>query len=134
MEWYKDGMYPEWQLRGTNFSPKKLKIHFPKLILSNYNEKTEIATRGRFKGKEYGYGSANIVVANDVLNKFDWLLDFILENSAKVRELGVEDEIIWIYWYGIQGNMEIDKNLIKKLASTGLNMAMNYIYIDPENE
>ena len=103
-------------------------------ITINYNEKTEIATRGRFKGKEYGYGSTNIVVANDVLNKFDWLLDFILENSAKVRELGVEDEIIWIYWYGIQGNMEIDKNLIKKLASTGLNMAMNYIYIDPENE
>ena len=134
MEWYKDGMYPEWHLDGTNFSPKKLQSLFPELILRNSKEKTDIATRGRLKGKEFGYGSTNIVVSNEIINKFDWLLDFILENSSQVRELGIEEEIIWIYLYGIQGNMEMDKNLIRKLSMTELNMVMNYIYIDPVNE
>lgn len=134
MEWYKDGMYPEWHLSGTNFSPKKLLKLFPKLILSNSHEKTDIAKRGRFKGSEYGYGSTLIVVDESITYKFDWLLDFIIDNSNEIRSLGVEDEIIWIYWYGIQGNMEMDKKIIKKLASTNLDMAMNYIYIDAENE
>jgi len=134
MEWYKDGMYPEWHLDGTNFSPKKLQSLFPELILRNSKEKTDIATRGRFKGSEYGYGSTQIVVDDSITDKFDWLLNFIIENSNRIRNLGVEDEIIWIYWYGIQGNMEMDKEIIKKLSETNLDMAMNYIYIDSENE
>ena len=134
MEWYKDGMYPEWHLSGTNFSPKKLQRLYPKLILTNSNEKTDIAKRGRYKGSEYGYGSTQIVVDDSIINKFDWLLNFIINDSKSIRSLGVEHEIIWIYWYGLQGNMEMDKNIIKKLASTDLDMAMNYIYIDTENE
>ena len=134
MEWYKDGMYPEWHLSGTNFSPKKLQKLFSQLILSNSNEKTDFANRGRFIGGEYGYGSTQIVVDDGIIYKFDWLLNFIIENSNSIRNLGVEDEIIWIYWYGIQGNMEMDKNIIKKLAMTDLDMAMNYIYIETENE
>jgi len=134
MEWYKDGMYPEWHLDGTNFSPKKLQSLFPELILRNSKEKTDIATRGRFKGSECGYGSTQIVVDDSITDKFDWLLNFIIENSNRIRNLGVEDEIIWIYWYGIQGNMEMDKEIIKKLSETNLDMAMNYIYIDSENE
>ena len=134
MEWYKDGMYPEWHLSGINFSPKKLQKLFPNLILSNSKEKTDIAERGRFKGSEYSYGSTQIVVDEGITYKFDWLLNFIIDNSNKIRNLGVDDEIIWIYWFGIQGNMEMDKEIIKKLASTNLDMAMNYIYIDSENE
>jgi len=134
MDWYKDGMYPEWHLSGTNFSPKKLQKLFPNLILSNSNENTDIAKKGRFKEREYGYGSTQILVDETITNKFDWLLNFIIDNSKEIRNLGVEDEIIWIYWFGVQGNMEMNKEIIKKLALTNLDMAMNYIYIDNENE
>ena len=71
MEWYKDGMYPEWHLSGKDFSPKQLKTLYPKLILSNSNEKTDVAIRGRNKGKEYGYGSTQIVVDNNITYRFD---------------------------------------------------------------
>lgn len=74
------------------------------------------------------------MVDDSITDKFDWLLNFIIENSNRIRNLGVEDEIIWIYSYGIQGNMEMDKEIIKKLSETNLDMAMNYIYIDSENE
>jgi len=74
------------------------------------------------------------VVDDSITDKFDWLLNFIIENSNRIRNLGVEDEIIWIYSFGIQGNMEMDKEIIKKLSETNLDMAMNYIYIDSENE
>ena len=132
MEWYKDGMYPEWHLSGTKFSPQRLKNLFPELILSNSNERTDKRVRGGFKGKEYGFGSTQVVVNDNVTHKLDWLLNFILKNAHEVRGLGVEDEIIWIYCYGIQGNMEMSKELIQKLASTNLDMAMDYIYIDPD--
>lgn len=130
MDWYKDGLYPEWHLQGNNFSPKKLQSLYPTLILGNSNEKEEIATWGRNKGKQYGYGSTSIVVAESITYKLDWLLDFILENSVAIKELGAEEQIIWIYWYGIQGNMEINKELLYKLSETKLDLAMDYIYID----
>lgn len=129
MEWYKEGMYPEWHLSGTNFSPKKLKTLFPELILRNSNERTDIVKRGRFTGSKYGYGSTQIMVDDSITYKLDWLLNFIIDNSKRIRCLGVEYEIIWIYWYGIQGNMEMNKETIQKLALTNLDMAMNYIYI-----
>lgn len=39
MEWYKDGMYPEWHISGEDFSPKELLHHFPFLILGRTHEK-----------------------------------------------------------------------------------------------
>ena len=76
------------------------------------------------------YGSTVIVVDDTVMNKLDWLLDFILENGQKIRDLGVNDEILWLIWWGIQGNMELDNHLLTKIAKTGLNMNMNYYYIN----
>jgi len=130
MEWYKDGLYPEWHVSGKDFSPKELQAKFPNLLLGPTNEKDDIVIRGPGRGKEYGYGSTVIVVDDKIVYKFNWLLDFILENGDLIRKMGVDDEIIWIVWWGIQGNMELDKNLISKLAKTGLNMAMDYYYID----
>jgi hypothetical protein len=129
LEWYKDGVYPEWHISGEEFSPKELLHHFPFLILGRTHEKTDIGKLGPLKGKEYGYGRTVIVVDDSIIFKLDWLLDFILENGQKIRELGVKDEILWIIWWGMQGNMELDKSLLSKIAKTGLNMNMNYYYI-----
>jgi hypothetical protein len=130
MEWYKDGMYPEWHISGEDFSPKELLHHFPFLILGRTHEKTDIGKLGPSKGKEYGYGSTVIVVDDSIIFKLDWLLDFILENGQKIRNLGVKEELLWLVWWGIQGNMELDKKLLTKIAKTELNMAMNYYYIN----
>lgn len=132
MEWYKDGLYPEWHISGDNFSPKELLDQFPFLILGSTHEKSDIGKIGRFKGKEHGYGSTVIVVEDNIIYKLDWLLDFILENGQKIRNLGVKEELLWLVWWGIQGNMELDKSLLEKIAKTGLNMNMNYYYIDGE--
>lgn len=134
MDWYKDGMYPEWHLRGDNFSPKKLLQCFPNLILGRTHEKTDIKTIGTNIRQEFGYGSTVIVVDDRIDFKLEWLLDFILENHQKVTSLGVNNEILWIVWLGIQGNMELDKGLLAKIAETGLDMAMNYYYINDSEE
>lgn len=128
MDWYKDGLYPEWHISGENFSPKELFNHFPFLILSSTHEKTDIWKIGRIKGQEYGYGSTVIVVDDNIKHKLDWLLDFILANDQKVRDLGGNDQKLWLIWWGIQGNMELDRNLLTKISQTGLNM--NYYYIN----
>ena len=130
MEQYKDGLYPEWHISGEDFSPKELLHHFPFLILVRTHEKTDICKKGPRKGQEWGYGSTIIVVEDNIMYKLDWLLDFILENGQKIRDLGVNDEIIWLVWWGIQGNMELDKRILEKIASTKLDMAMNYYYIN----
>jgi len=54
MEWYKDGMYPEWFISGKKFSPKNLKTKYPKLLLTACHEKEEINKVGRYKGKKRG--------------------------------------------------------------------------------
>ena len=130
MDWYKDGLYPEWHISGEDFSPKELLYYFPNLLLGRTHEKTDIAKIGPRKGKEYGYGSTVIVVDDNIIYKLDWLLDFILENGQNIRELGVNDEILWLIWWGIQGNMELDEKLLTKIAKTGLHMNMNYYYIN----
>ena len=132
MEWYKDGLYPEWHLSGDNFSPKSLVQIFPELTIASHHEKGEYGRHKWNKDKVYTYGSCKIVVEDKIVYKLDWLLDFIISNHEKVKELGVEREIIWLVWWGIQGNMELDKTLIEKLYITGLDMAMNYYYIDDE--
>lgn len=128
MDWYKDGLYPEWHISGEDFSPKELLYYFPNLLLGRTHEKTDIAKIG--PRKEYGYGSTVIVVDDNIIYKLDWLLDFILENGQNIRELGVNDEILWLIWWGIQGNMELDEKLLTKIAKTGLHMNMNYYYIN----
>ena len=120
MDWYKDGMYPEWHISGKNFSPKELLKEYPDLILGRTYEKHDIAKLGPTRGKEYGIGSTVIVVDDKIDYKLDWLLDFILKNHDSIRKMGIDDEIIWIVWWGIQGNMELDKKLIQKLHS-GIN-------------
>jgi len=42
----------------------------------------------------------------------------------------VNDEILWIIWWGIQGNMELDKKLLSKIAKTELDIAIYYYYIN----
>ena len=130
MEWYKDGLYPEWHISGEDFSPKELLYYFPNLLLGRTHEKTDIAKIGPRKGNEYGFGSTVIVVEDNIIYKLDWLLDFILENGQNIRKLGVNDEILWLIWWGIQGNMELDEKLLSKIAKTGLHMNMNYYYIN----
>jgi hypothetical protein len=66
--------------------------YFPYLILRRTHKKTDIGRKGRYKGQEYGYGSTVIVVDDTIINKLDWLLDFILEDGQKIRDLGVNDE------------------------------------------
>jgi len=130
MEWYKDGLYPEWHIDGKDFSPKKLKETFPDLILSSNHEVGEFGEFKWNKNEKYDYGSCIIVVEDSIQFKLDWLLNFILENGDEIRKLGVDNELIWLIWYGIQGNMELDSRMIRKLAKTGLSMNMNYHYIE----
>ena len=132
MEWYKDGMYPEWHISGKNFSPNKLLEIYSGLIIASAHEKGEYGIHKWNKDKKHTDGSCKIVVDDKIINKLDWLLDFIISNQTQIYELGVEEEIIWLVWWGIQGNMELDSKLIEKLHQTGLDMAMNYYYIDDE--
>ena len=81
-----------------------------------------------YKGQEYGYRSTVIVVDDTIMNKLDWFLDFILENSQNIRDHGVNDEILCLIWCGIQGYMELDNHLLTEIAKTGLNINMNYYY------
>ena len=117
MKWYKDGLYPEWHISGKNFSPKQLKKKYPNILLRAENEKTDIGKRGRFKDREFGYGSCVLVVKEKVVYKLDWILNFILSNQKQIRELGVDDELIWIFWCGNQGNMELSPEKISKIES-----------------
>jgi|GEM_PF-3212505 len=91
MDWYKDGMYPEWHVCGTNFSPNKLKAQYPELILSNSNEKTDVASRGRINGQQYGYGSTQVVVPNEVIYKFFELINIEYAASMLPRKV-IDDE------------------------------------------
>lgn len=132
MKWYKDGLYPEWHISGDNFSPKRLLKLYPEITISSNHEKGDYGNHKWNRDKKYSYGSCKIVVEDKIIYKLDWLLDFINSNHKQIQDLGVEREIIWIVWWGIQGNMELDKKLIQKLHETGLDMAMNYYYIDGE--
>lgn len=132
MKWYKNGLYPEWHIGGEKFSPKELKSEYPDILLRAEKEKTDIGKRGRYKDREYGYGSCVLVVKEEVTYKLDWLLNFILNNQKQIRELGVDDESIWIFWWGIQGNMELSPAELNKICKTGNHLNMNYYYIDDE--
>jgi hypothetical protein len=132
MEWYKDGLYPEWHISGENFSPKNLKKKYPKLLITAQHENHDKGKRGRFKNKEYGYGSCTIVVKDEIIYKLEWLLNFILENQASIRNTGVTDELIWLVWWGNQGNMELSSEQIMKIQKTGNHLNMNYYFIDDE--
>lgn len=128
MEWYKDGCYPEWHIMGQYFSPKELIKQYPELLLISRHEKNDLGDKGRYKGKIYGYGSCTVIVKEEVINKLDWLLDFILKNQSTIRHLGVEEELLWIRWYGRQGNMELGISQINKIQKTGNPLNMNYYY------
>ena len=132
MVWYKDGLYPEWHISGENFSPNHLKKLYPNLLIRDAHEKHDIGKRGRFKDKEYGYGSCTIIVKEEIVYKLEWLLDFILKNQVPIRNIGVTDELIWLVWWGDQGNMELSPEEVMKLHKTGNPVNMNYYYIEGE--
>ena len=72
------------------------------------------------------------MVKEEVTYKLDWLLNFILNNQKQIRELGVDDEMIWIVWWENQGNMELSPAELSKICKTGNHLNMNYYYIDNE--
>ena len=101
----------------------------PEFILDEEaHEATDIAKRGRSKGKEYGYGSCRILVPNDEIYPIKYLCDLITTNRKIFDDSNLDHEVIWIYWIGRQGNMEFTIEQIKSLESTNLAVAMDYIY------
>jgi len=129
-KWTEEGCYPEYHIQGTNFSPRILKEKIPNLIFDNgFHERTDITVKGRRKGLEYNYGSCQILVPKNEIYPIQFLCDFILENRNILNSMNIEDEVIWIYWIGRQGNMEFTVEQIKKLHSVNMAVAMNYIHV-----
>ena len=128
-KWTQEGCYPEYHIQGTNFSPNALMKLIPQLVLDEgAHEATGISKRGRRKNEEYGYGYCRILVPNNEVYPINYLCDLINKNRKIFDNSNLEHEVIWIYWIGIQGNMEFTIKQIKSLESTNLAVAMNYIY------
>jgi hypothetical protein len=46
-----------------------------------------------------------------------------------LRRYSFTEPVLWIKWYGVQGNMEFDKSELRALAELDIALAMDYIYI-----
>jgi len=123
---------PECHLLGESFSPGLLRS-IPGILLSDTNEPGDIGKRGRFKQKPIRYGACSVCVPESVSEgRIKWLADFIFSHKGEFEKAGATMMTFWIYWYGIQGNMEFTVEELVKIAATQIPLAMTYIFVDEE--
>lgn len=107
---------------GDNYSPKKVNFKF-----HEENEADEIAQIGRFKGKEYGYGSSSYTVPKEIerLNIFQHLADTFEPMIKELKMAGAESWHIDIArFYFNQCNEEFGKDELIQI--TRLNCPLTY--------
>jgi hypothetical protein len=130
-DWYIDGCYPECHLQGENFFPSKL-LNIPDILISDSIDKEEIGNFGRYRNLPTPYGACTIVAPKEIdrIDTIIWMANFIIQNMQKFKNAGATSMIFWIYWYGGQGNMEMTPKEIEKIHETGLNLCVDYIFIE----
>lgn len=121
-------------LRGEVFDPSKfIKIDHP-LSLTNISIPGEIGKIGRYKNKKIPYGCCTIITDIDypIDKRVEVLINFILDNKGKFDQLGISGIGIDIYWYGVQGNMELTADELKLITSLNLPISMTYVYVNED--
>lgn len=119
------------EIIGKHFDPTKINIAFNKMNLP-----TDIAQIGRFKGKEYGYGSASYVVPKEFsrVEMFNHLSDLFEPLLEELKKHGAEEWWIDIgRFYTHQCNEELAHDELIQISR--LKCSLSYsAYLVPEEE
>jgi len=120
---------PECHLWGENFSPGKLKQAIPSIQMRQVTEPGAIQTRGKFRGQPAPYGACCIETPEEVSTdqRIEWMADFIASYCAVFKGAGASDIVYWLYWTGVQGNMEFNPRELKKIADLEIPLCIDYI-------
>jgi hypothetical protein len=120
---------PECHLWGKTFSPFKLSELNQKLELRIANEPGEFVTIGKYKNRSTPYGACSNTTPEDIenSNRINWMEDLIAQNLNLLRETGATEINYWLYWMGLQANMEFSPNQIKKISDLGIYFCIDYI-------
>ena len=117
---------------GNTFSPKKVNFNF-----QEKNEPDEIAKTGKFKGKEYGYGSASYVVPKNIkrLQKFKHLANTFVPMIEELKMAGAESWYIDIgRLYHNQCNEELDTDEIIEIAKLKCSVSYSAYSVSEDEE
>ena len=119
---------PECHLWGENLSPKLLN-QIADIEMRLVNEPGEKGETGRYKGQKYPYGSCNIITPEKIVNnRIEWMAKFIYKHKDEFKKAGATDITFWIYWYGLQGNMEFTIEEINEISNTKIPLCIDYIF------
>jgi len=119
---------PECHLFGENFFPSRLGLQ----NMRQANDPGDLGQIGKYKGLPRPYGSCCITTPEEIAltNRVEWLADFTDKNKHAFIDAGATEIVFWIYWEGIQGNMELTPKELKKLAKLEIPLAMHYLQIE----
>ena len=109
-------------LSGDAFSPAEAErqtgLRFVKPV-----EPGQVGVRGRYKGRPTPHGHANLNASDEVPDdgKLGALLDTILPHADTLRQLGVEDMVVYAgYFYEAQCNLTFWPDAMAKLGKLGV--------------
>lgn len=121
---------PECLLGGSNFQPSKLdKINNIELRVIGEPEEFK-----KNKDKLIPYEACYVCTPDSIPNhkRITWMAEFIKENKNKFINAGATDITFWIYWYGVQGNMEFTSHELSKISELNIPLCIDYIFQDKE--
>ena len=58
------------------------------------------------------------------------MADFIANHIELFRELGAINIVFWIYWTGVQENIEFTPEELQKIADSNIPLCIDYIQDD----
>ena len=120
---------PECYLYGDLFFPSKLRERIPNVEMRGIIEPGEIRAVGKYQGKPAPYGACYIVTPENIgEDRIEWMADFIAQHMESFKAAGADDIVYWLYWTGLQGNMELRPVELRKLADLGIPLAIDYTY------
>lgn len=124
----KHNINPECHLWGECFYPSRL-------ILENIRSASDpgdIGGIGKYKGLPKPYGTCCITTPEEIAqpDRILWMADFIYKKRKAFIDAGATEIVFWIYWEGIQGNMEFTPNQLKKLAKLEIPLCIDYIQVE----
>jgi hypothetical protein len=117
---------------GDMFDPNKINVDFNKKNLPS-----DIANSGRFKGEQYGYGSALYIVPKEIprLKSFKHLADIFEPQIEELKKHGAENWWIEIgRFYTHQCNEELDYEEIKQISRLKCSLSYSAYSVSEEEE
>ncbi len=120
---------PECHISGKSFSPMKLKRVIEDVDFRSTIEPGQIQAKGKWKGKASPYGSCVIRTPTAIENhlRIVWMADFIFAYKDAFYEAGASEVVYWLYWTGLQGNIELTAAELTKLSALELPLCIDYI-------